>query len=145
VLINFLALNEMKKAPHPPYSPDLAPSDFSFRLSQKKSDGTSCWEFIRSSGSHSSYFEDHPGWDISWGFSRVDETIATLYWHDSRVCMMNQISSIHHNQFSSMNRAVLHPGGDTLYNLAYPLSHQTDHKGIDLEWEREDENIDLVK
>jgi hypothetical protein len=27
--INFLALNEMKNTPHPPHSPDLAPSDFS--------------------------------------------------------------------------------------------------------------------
>jgi hypothetical protein len=30
VSINFLALNEMKKAPHPPYSPDLAPRAFLF-------------------------------------------------------------------------------------------------------------------
>jgi hypothetical protein len=28
VSIHFLALNEMKKARHPPHSPDLAPSDF---------------------------------------------------------------------------------------------------------------------
>jgi hypothetical protein len=27
VSINFFALNEMKKVPHPPYSPDLALSD----------------------------------------------------------------------------------------------------------------------
>jgi histone-lysine N-methyltransferase SETMAR len=28
VSIDFIALNRMKQAPHPPYSPDLAPSDF---------------------------------------------------------------------------------------------------------------------
>jgi hypothetical protein len=60
VSINFLALDEMKKILHPSYSPDLAPSDFSFPLSEKKSDGISCRELIRASGPHSRHFESHP-------------------------------------------------------------------------------------
>jgi hypothetical protein len=78
VLINFLTINETKKAPHPPYSTDLAPADFSFWLCEKKFDEISC----RASGPHSNHFESHPGWDISWDRSRVDETIATMYWHE---------------------------------------------------------------
>jgi hypothetical protein len=34
-----LALNEMNTAAHPPDLPDLAPSGFSFRPFEKKSDG----------------------------------------------------------------------------------------------------------
>jgi hypothetical protein len=38
---DYIGLNRMKQAPHPPYSPDLAPSDFSFWLRQRKADGIS--------------------------------------------------------------------------------------------------------
>jgi hypothetical protein len=36
-----IGLNRMKQAPHLPYSPSLAPSDFSFWLRQRKADGIS--------------------------------------------------------------------------------------------------------
>jgi hypothetical protein len=50
----------------------------SFRRYEEKSDGISCREFIRASRPHSGHFEDRPGWDLSWDFSRVDETIAKI-------------------------------------------------------------------
>jgi histone-lysine N-methyltransferase SETMAR len=34
---HYIGLNQMKQAPHPPYSPDLAPSDFSFLATSKES------------------------------------------------------------------------------------------------------------
>jgi hypothetical protein len=55
--------------------------------SVKKSNGIWCGEFIRASGPHSSHFEGHPEWSINWGFSRADEVNATLYWHESKVCI----------------------------------------------------------
>jgi hypothetical protein len=50
--INLLGLNQMKRAPHPPYSPDLVPLDFSLFGYEKKADGISYQEFIRASGPH---------------------------------------------------------------------------------------------
>jgi hypothetical protein len=72
------------------------------RLCEKKSGGISCREFIRAAGPHSSHFGGHPEWDIRRGFSQVNETIAAMHWHEWRVCRMNQIWSIHHNQFYSV-------------------------------------------
>jgi histone-lysine N-methyltransferase SETMAR len=34
---DYIGSNQMKQAPHPPYSPDLAPSDFSFLVTSKES------------------------------------------------------------------------------------------------------------
>jgi histone-lysine N-methyltransferase SETMAR len=37
MLKDYIGFNRMKQAPHPPYSPDLAPSDFSFLAPSKES------------------------------------------------------------------------------------------------------------
>jgi hypothetical protein len=61
VEINFPALNGIKSPSSTLFARLGTLGLLSFRLCEKKSDGISCRQFVRASGSHSSYCKGHPG------------------------------------------------------------------------------------